>query len=627
MYRRTPLALAIAAASLGFSSQAFSSEISVDGIRLGLTPGRTRIVFDLSGATDFRLEGNRADGRVAVTLDDADSSVDPAAIALTGSGVSDITATQNDDGSITYLLQADAAVTTQLFALDPYQANGHRLVLDLYDAGIDADVSHSAEDATAISGEAGGASADVTAADADGSGQGAAAAVMASGVAGSAGTTRTRVPRSAYFADEYDDDNDEGAYDDDPFGDDDYDDSDYGDDGDYNDYGDSAFDYGEGEDEEDAGQLSGYISIEPRLFFEDAEYDGQEDQHLSFAGELEYYLDWDDGAQRLAFRPFGRYDVQDDERSHVDIRELYWRMEGDTFLVKAGVDVVFWGVAESRHLVDIINQTDLVENIDGEDKLGQPMLNLDYLTDNWGTLQFYVLPYFRERTFPGEEGRLRPDPAIDEDDAEYESGDEEEHIDFAVRWSHYIGDFDIGLAHFSGTSRDPLLLPDTSNGQFKIIPFYDQIDQTSLDVQATLGAWLWKLEAIYNSNTVDDYYAYVGGFEYTFYGVGGGDADMGLLLEYNYDDRGEESTAALQEDLYVGLRWSGNDTSSTELLAALVYDTDNSTTFGNLEASRRLGEHWTLGMEMRIFTNVDEKDLLSFIEDDDYVEFQVTRHF
>lgn len=626
MHKLTPLALALAAAPLAFPGNAAADQVAVDAIRLGLTPGRTRVVFDLSGAPGYRLEQDSAARQVTVTLDDADSAFDPSGLALGGSGISAISVSQSPDGSMTYVFKLAKDRSPSLFALQPYLDSGHRLVLDLYadDAGAGApDGGDGMAAGGAATVDASDTSDTANATVADEAAAGAAAASTTAAVAAGADTTRTRVPRSAYFADEDED----GGYGDSDYGDSDFGDSDFGagelGDADYDD-GDFGYDYGE----EDSGTpLAGYISMEPRLFFDDATYDGQENQNLSFAAELEYYRDWDGGAQRFAFRPFGRYDLQDDERSHADIRELYWRIQGDKFLFKAGLDVVFWGVAESRHLVDIINQTDLVENIDTEDKLGQPMLNLDYMSDGWGTFQFYVLPWFREQTFPGEDGRLRPDPAVDEDDAEYESGDEEEHIDFAVRWSHYIGDWDIGIAHFSGTSRDPLLLPEESGGELKIIPYYAQIDQSSLDAQATLGAWLWKLEAIYNDNDFDSYYAFVGGFEYTFYGVAGSDADMGLLMEYNYDDRGENSTSALQEDAYLGLRWSGNDTDSTELLAALVYDTDNRSTFGNIEASRRLGEHWTLGVEVRVFTNVDEGDLLRFVEDDDYAEIQLTRHF
>lgn len=87
----------------------------------------------------------------------------------------------------------------------------------------------------------------------------------------------------------------------------------------------------------------------------------------------------------------------------------------------------FWGVAEARHLVDIINQTDEVENFDREDKLGQPMINLA-LINNWGTLDFFLLTGFRDRTFPGREGRLRTFPEIDVGEERYEKhGFEKKH--------------------------------------------------------------------------------------------------------------------------------------------------------------------------------------------------------
>lgn len=374
------------------------------------------------------------------------------------------------------------------------------------------------------------------------------------------------------------------------------------------------------------GDLSGYVTLDARVFAEDPKYSGQDDHTASIAIEPQYFIDWADGEQRFAFRPFARYDANDDERTHADIRELYWRMEKDNLVVKLGVDVVFWGVAESQHLIDVINQTDFVENIDGEDKLGQPMINIDYSTE-WGTWQAYLLPYFRERTFAGEDGRLRFDPVVDTDDPQFESGDEEKHVDFALRWSHYFGDWDVGLAHFSGTTRIPLFIPNGSSDAARLLPYYFQIEQTSLDVQATKGAWLWKLEALYNSNNVEDYYAAVGGFEYTQFGAINDVADLGWLLEYHFDERDDTALTPLQEDLFLGVRYTGNDVAGTRLLAGVVVDTSSRSTFGNLEAVRRLGENWTLTFEARMFSNIDNNDLLRYWEDDDYIELQLARYF
>jgi hypothetical protein len=116
---------------------------------------------------------------------------------------------------------------------------------------------------------------------------------------------------------------------------------------------------------EDWGEWSGYISFDARLFPKSPEFPDQTDQDFSLAFKPEYYLDWANGDQQFAFSPFFRYDTADDQRTHADIRELFWRIEHKRWVGKIGLDVVFWGVTESQHLVDIINQTDLVENIDG----------------------------------------------------------------------------------------------------------------------------------------------------------------------------------------------------------------------------------------------------------------------
>jgi hypothetical protein len=254
------------------------------------------------------------------------------------------------------------------------------------------------------------------------------------------------------------------------------------------------------------------------------------------------------------------------------------------------------------------------------------MANLDYLSD-WGNWQIYLLPYFRERTFPGKHGRLRSEPAADTRNAEYESGAEEKHIDAALRWSHNVGDWDIGLAHFSGTGREPYLQPEIANGNLRLLPVYYQIEQTSLDAQATKGAWLWKLEAIYNQNTLENYYAYVGGFEKTTFGVASTSADLGFLLEYHYDERGDEATNGLQSDIYAGLRLTANDLQGTMVLAGLLYDTDTQAVFGNIEASRRLSESWSLEMELRFTTNTDEEDNLYYFRSDNYLGISLRRYF
>ena len=372
-----------------------------------------------------------------------------------------------------------------------------------------------------------------------------------------------------------------------------------------------------------AVELSGSISAEYRNFTQQALYPQQEGNSLSGAAQISLVHEWNDGDQIFAFVPFVRRDQHDDERSHADIRELTWVNVADDWELRLGIRKVFWGVTESQHLVDIINQTDLVESADGEEKLGQPMLNLALIRD-WGTVDMFILPYFRERTFPGASGRLRTPLPIDATQAQYASDDKQRHIDYALRWSHYIGDLDIGLSYFNGTSRAPGFI----NTGTTLIPFYDQIRQWGLDLQATKESWLWKLEAIQHSGTmpVNDYKAATGGFEYSFYSLFG-NSDLGLVMEYLYDDRGNSAPTPFQDDLMLGMRWAMNDEQSTEALLGVITDLDTNGHVYSLEASRRLGEDWKVNLEGRFYQPKEATDPLYIYRNEDNIQLELNYYF
>jgi hypothetical protein len=186
----------------------------------------------------------------------------------------------------------------------------------------------------------------------------------------------------------------------------------------------------------------------------------------------EFTYSWNEGDDRLVIKPFTRLDQHDSERTHYDLREFSWSHFGSNWEMVAGVSKVFWGQAESLHLVDIINQTDAVESADGEDKLGQPMVNFSYFSD-YGRFSAFVLPYFRERTFASLDGRMTPPFMIDTDNSLYAHDDQQSHLDYALRWQHSLGNWDIGVSYFDGTNREPMFVQgvDSTNSQLVLTPF------------------------------------------------------------------------------------------------------------------------------------------------------------
>jgi hypothetical protein len=120
----------------------------------------------------------------------------------------------------------------------------------------------------------------------------------------------------------------------------------------------------------------------------------------------------------------------------------------------------------------------------------------------------------------------------------------------------------------------------------------------------------------------------VAGFEYTFFGVRGSDNDLGLLMEYLYDDRGpSEPVTTLDDDVFIGTRFTFNDIHDTNFLAGVVVDTNEKEWFLNLEAERRLGDNYFLEGRLRVFNGERQLNQLYSFDRDDYLQLSLVRYF
>ena len=85
-----------------------------------------------------------------------------------------------------------------------------------------------------------------------------------------------------------------------------------------------------------AGELSGNVSAQGRIFAQPAIYETQDRHNLSTAIDLEYYHDLQETNGRLVFSGFARWDANDSRRTHGDVRELYYWHGFDDFELYAG---------------------------------------------------------------------------------------------------------------------------------------------------------------------------------------------------------------------------------------------------------------------------------------------------
>ena len=343
----------------------------------------------------------------------------------------------------------------------------------------------------------------------------------------------------------------------------------------------------------------------------------------SAAAEVEYQGNLPAG--QLRARAFFRLDQGDHHRTHADLREALWRENLGPLEWKIGIDTVFWGVTEFDHLVDIVNQTDWVEDPRGAVKLGQPLAS-GSLRSSLGNLTVLLLPGFRKRTFPDLRGRLQTSPPTDPDHSILEARNGSSHLDWAARWNYAGSGWDLGVYRFEGTSRAPRFVPMPQPGGMVLIPRYDLITQNAIDGQVALGSWLWKIEAFQEHDQGNTYYGATGGFEYTLTQVARTRMDLGLVAELIRDHRPDGAAGYMDNDIALGLRVAANDTESTEGLIGWMFDRQQHTRLWLVDASRRLGTTWKLLLKARVFERVGPSDVVLYgARNDSYMEVGIAR--
>lgn len=122
--------------------------------------------------------------------------------------------------------------------------------------------------------------------------------------------------------------------------------------------------------------------------------------------------------------------------------------------------------------------------------------------------------------------------------------------------------------------------------------------------------------------------AAAGGVEYTFFDVAQSGRDLGVIVEYLYDDRDPTMSPVtpFENDLFLGARLTWNDLADTALLAGAIIDGDTQATQVQVEYQRRLGDSNLLDIELRALDGASDP-LLAPQKDDASVLVRWTRFF
>ena len=118
------------------------------------------------------------------------------------------------------------------------------------------------------------------------------------------------------------------------------------------------------------------------------------------------------------------------------------------------------------------------------------------------------------------------------------------------------------------------------------------------------------------------------GAEHTFFSVGPGAADLGVLGEVMLDGRDEGAPfTAFDRDVFVGARWAFNDAMDTTVLGGPIVDYETGDVLAFVEFERRFGDRWIAALEGRWLLNTDRQALLHGLRQDDFLTLRLSRYF
>ena len=370
--------------------------------------------------------------------------------------------------------------------------------------------------------------------------------------------------------------------------------------------------------------FKGYIEYESRYFLEKDRKRVASKTNQSFATSFELFLENINDNWSVLFAPFARIDQRDPARTILDINEFYLSVNKPNWELKLGSKQIFWGVLESNHLIDIINQTNSSENIDLEDKFGQPMLNFTWI-DQLGTFDFFLMTNNRKRRFVSSEGR--PHTGFEESFKIGVFDNKKNLFDYIFRYENSGNIFDVGLYYFNGVARSPSVVTLSEQSQSDFFVLYPRIQQLAVDLQVTVASTLFKLEGLFRDSEREDYGAFGLGLEHTIYGLFNTRKDLALLVEYHWDEKDEESNSQFSNDIFFGIRLISNAEDDGQILLGVVQNLCDGSTTAFVEGSKRLPKDWKVNLEGRLFSLIDNNNPLTNLNDDTYLQLAITKFF
>ena len=197
------------------------------------------------------------------------------------------------------------------------------------------------------------------------------------------------------------------------------------------------------------------------------------------------------------------------ERTFIELRELYLDYSGRNWDLRAGRQIIIWGVADGMKITDIISAMDMTEFLAREyDDIRMPVDALKFRAfKNNFKMEFVFVPVFRSSIFP-----VNPEnpwnilpasstgPVVVLGDAVKPEA-RLANSEIGGRASFYLSGFDISLASLYTWNKFPVFRNELTTGMDSLImyPEHHRLTMVGIDLSKPLGSFVIRGEAGYFS--------------------------------------------------------------------------------------------------------------------------------
>ncbi len=314
-----------------------------------------------------------------------------------------------------------------------------------------------------------------------------------------------------------------------------------------------------------------------------------------------------------------------DQKIFGDASEAFLEHRMGRYSIRAGMLDERWGFLDAKNPANIFNALDIVEDYQGDVRLGQPGAAFRFVGDSLG-FTLLASPMAREQRTPDGRDRLRL-TGLPLRNARFENGRWTPSV--AARVNLNLENLELAVSHFHGTSREAEFRFDPDAEGPALRPYYRRIDQSALEAQYVLGDYVLRGELIRRQGQTGRSFFGLGvGLERIFYGAFGGTEDLQVYAEAYYDDRPNTApVTAFQRDISVGGRLIMNNEGSTEFAARSTVDLEGGGSILEFGAAHRVWSDYVLGFNATVPLGGRSDPALAAYRRDTRLRFALTRYF